>query len=82
MWLTDDGSWAAAEADFQRFYNLNLRVEVDEFHGSCVSRLWNLMFHMPGEGAWGSFMRERTVKTNSRVASVSDLDAVMRGISK
>lgn len=82
MWLTDDGSWAAAEADFQRFYSLNLRVEVDEFHGSCVSRLWNLMFHMPGEGAWGSFMRERTVKTNSRVASVSDLDAVMRGISK
>lgn len=79
MWLTDDGSWAAAEADFQRFYSLNLRVEVDR---CCVSRLWNLMFHMPGEGAWGSFMRERTVKSNSRVASVSDLDAVMRGISK
>lgn len=66
----------AAEADFQRFYGLDLSVELDRI---CVRRLWVLMFHMP-DGAWAALMRERNSK--SRAQSVSDLDVFFGGLSK
>lgn len=76
MWLDPEGL-DAAEADFQRFYGLDLSVEL---HRLCVRRLWVLLYHMPRDGAWGELMLERHKNDASRVTSVDQLTAFLGGM--
>lgn len=65
-YLSDD-TWDAVEADFQRFYRLDLCREADT---AGLRRLYVLIRHLPSEAALWAVMEKAT-----KASSLDELDA-------
>lgn len=50
--------WGWLEADFQRFYQIDLNFEVYQ-NGMSNRRFMNLLKGIPPESGWGYFLRQK-----------------------